>query len=138
MGVAVSGLFDWEKFEWAIKGVTVVSVPVSDPERARRFLRRQARNGSPPRRQQHPRDAVEILIGPEGGTTALTLVTWFDSMPAGSSRALFLSSSDIRADYKMFKERGVEFVGPPKPQPWGRTETVLRDPDGNSILLQQE
>jgi catechol 2,3-dioxygenase-like lactoylglutathione lyase family enzyme len=121
----------------AIKGVTVVSVPVSDPERARRFY--VDKLGMEVRLDDSSIPGMRwILIGPEGGATALTLVTWFDSMPAGSLQGLVLSSSDIRADYKMFKERGVEFVGPPKPQPWGRTETVLRDPDGNSIVLQQE
>ena len=59
-------------------------------------------------------------------------------MPAGSLQGLVLTSSDNWADYKVFRERGVEFVGPPEAQPWGRTETLLRDPDGNSLVLQQE
>ena len=121
----------------AIKGATVVSVPVSDPERARKFY--VDKLGMEVRLDDSSIPGMRwLLIGPEDGATALALVTWFDSMPAGSLQGLVLSSSDIRADYETFRKRGVAFPGPPKEQPWGRTETVLRDPDGNSIVLQQE
>jgi hypothetical protein len=31
----------------------------------------------------------------------------------------------------------VEFDGPPRRTPYSEAETVLRDPDGNSLVLQQ-
>ncbi len=73
---------------------------------------------------------------PKGGSTALTLVTWFESMPPGSLQGLVLASDDIGADYERLKAKGVKFDGPPKQQPWG-TETVFHDSEGNQIVLQK-
>jgi len=120
--------------EMAIKNVAVVSVPVSDQERAKTFyvdklgFELQADQSMPPLRW--------IRVGPKGGATALTLVDWFDSMPAGSLRGLVVTTDDLQGDYERLKAKGVEFDGPPKKQPWA-TETVLHDPDGNRIVLQQ-
>jgi catechol 2,3-dioxygenase-like lactoylglutathione lyase family enzyme len=121
----------------SIKNVAVVSVPVSDPERAKAFYVDTL--GLELRRDDSSVPGMRwVLVAPKGGVTALTLVTWFDSMPPGSLRGLVITSTDIAADYEVLKNRGVEFAGPPKRQPWGRMETVFRDPDGNSIVLQQE
>ena len=77
-----------------------------------------------------------VQVAPRGSPASLTLVTWFYSMPPGSLRGLVLRSDDVEADYKRLAERGVQFEGPPKQQPWA-TETVFTDPDGNSTVLQQ-
>jgi catechol 2,3-dioxygenase-like lactoylglutathione lyase family enzyme len=77
-----------------------------------------------------------VQVAPKGGGPALTLVTWFESMPAGSLRGLVLTSDDLQADYEQLVAKGVEFDGPPQQRPWA-TETVLHDPDGNSLVLQQ-
>lgn len=120
----------------AIKQVTVVSIPVSDQERAKKFyieklgLELLGDDSSIPGLRW-------ILVAPKGGNVALTLVTWFESMPAGSLRGLVLVSDDIEKDYKRMQAQGVEFEEPPEQKPWGRTETVLHDPDGNCIVLQQ-
>ena len=120
----------------AIEDVMVVSVPVSDQDRAKAFY--IDRLGF---EFLHEDDTVPglrwVQVRPKGGTTALTLVTWFESMPAGSLRGLVLRSNDIQADYEKLVARGVEFEGPPVQQPWAAWETVFRDPDGNSIVLQQ-
>lgn len=118
----------------AVRNVAVVSVPVADQDRAKAFyvdrlgFELQADQSMPPLRW--------IRVAPKGSATALTLVTWFDSMPAGSLRGLVLTSDDVQADYERLKAKGVEFEGPPKQQPWG-TETTFRDPDGNTFVLQQ-
>ena len=78
-----------------------------------------------------------IQVGPRHAGTALALVTWFDTMPAGSLRGLVLTSNDVQADYEARLARGVQFEGPPRRQPWSAAETVLHDPDGNGIVLQQ-
>jgi hypothetical protein len=57
-------------------------------------------------------------------------------MPPGSLRGLALSSDDLQADYDRLVAEGVAFEGPPQQRPWGR-EAVLRDIDGNSLVLQQ-
>ena len=117
------------------KDVTVVSVPVSDQERARAFY--VDKLGFELRRDDTSIPGMRWLqVAPRGATTSLTLVTWFDSMPPGSLRGLVLSSENLEADYEALVQKGVEFEGPPQKQPWG-VETVLHDPDGNSIVLQQ-
>ena len=47
-----------------------------------------------------------------------------------------LKSADLEADYAALVKKRVEFEGPPQKQPRG-TETVFRDPDGNSTVLHQ-
>lgn len=119
----------------ALQDVVVVSVPVSDQNRAKEFY--VDKLGFELRKEDDSVPGMRwIQVGPKGGSTALTLVTWFDSMPAGSLQGLVLSSTDIQADYEQLVANGVKFDGPPERQPWG-TETVFHDPDGNSIVLQQ-
>jgi catechol 2,3-dioxygenase-like lactoylglutathione lyase family enzyme len=119
----------------AIEDVIVVSVPVSDQDRAKAFY--VDKLGFELLREDDSVPGLRwVQVGPKGGSTALTLVTWFDSMPAGSLQGLVLGSNDVQADYEKLVARGVEFEGPPMQQPWGM-ETVFHDPDGNSIVLQQ-
>jgi catechol 2,3-dioxygenase-like lactoylglutathione lyase family enzyme len=119
----------------AVTSVAVVSVPVSDQERAKQFyvgalgLELVRDDASIPGMRW-------VQVRPPGGGTALTLVTWFETMPAGSLRGLVLRVTDLRALHAALTARGVAFDGPPTRQPWG-LETVVRDPDGNGIVLQQ-
>ena len=47
-----------------------------------------------------------------------------------------LRITDLQALYEVLTAQGVTFDGPPPHQPWG-IETVVHDPDGNGIVLQQ-
>lgn len=115
-----------------INEILIASVPVADQERAKAFyvdtlgleLLRDAPMG-PDRRW--------VQVGPKGGGASLTLVTWFDSMPAGSLSGLVLNSDDIDADCERLRAQGVPVDGP-EDAPWGR-QAVLRDPDGNGLVL---
>lgn len=119
----------------AIQDIAVVSIPVSDPDRAKTFYMDTL--GFDLLRDDDSVPGIRwVQVAPKGSSTSLTLVTWFDSMPPGSMRGLVIRSDDIEADYKQLTERGVQFEGPPQHQPWA-TETVFSDPDGNSIVLQQ-
>jgi predicted enzyme related to lactoylglutathione lyase len=118
----------------AIKSVGVVSVPVTDPERAKQFYVKQL--GFELKRDDKSIPGMHwVQVAPKGSATSLTLVTWFDSMPAGSLQGLVFVSDDIRSDYAALVAAGVEFQSAPKKQPWG-TEAVFRDPDGNRFVLQ--
>jgi len=120
----------------AIEDVIVVSVPVSDQAQAKAFY--VDKLGFELLGEDDSIPGLHwIRVGPKGGGTSLTLVTWFESMPAGSLQGLVLRSSDLKADYEAFIERGVPFDGPPEPQPWASLEAVARDPDGNGLVLQQ-
>jgi hypothetical protein len=68
--------------------------------------------------------------------TSLTLVTWFDEMPAGSLRGLVIDCADLQAEYQLLTERDVRFLGPPASQPGGTFATLV-DPDGNHLSLRQ-
>lgn len=120
----------------AIEDVIVVSVPVTDQDRAKAFYV-DTLGFSLVREDDSIPGFRWIQVAPPGGTTALTLVTWFDSMPAGSLRGLVLRSNDLQADYNHLRAKGVEFDGPPAPQPYAIAEAVFHDPDGNSLVLQQ-
>jgi len=120
----------------AIKEVAVVSVPVSDPLRAKKFYVDML--GLELVREDDSVPGLHwIQVAPKDGMTALTLVTWFESMPPGSLRGLVLRSLDLQADYETLVARGVEFDAPPSRTPYAEAETAFRDPDGNSIVLQQ-
>ncbi len=121
--------------EMAVKDVIVVSVPVSDQDRAKEFY--VDKLGFELEGDDESVPGIRwVRVAPKGGTTSLALVTWFESMPPGSLQGLVLSSDDIQAEYENLVARGVRFDGPPQRRPWG-TETVIRDPDGNSLVLQQ-
>lgn len=110
----------------AVESVAVVSVPVSDQERARAFYVDTL--GMELIRDDSSVPGIHwVQVGPPGGGTNLTLVTWFDSMPAGSLRGLVLRLADLRGAYEALAARGVEFEGPPTQRPWG-LETVVHDP----------
>lgn len=119
----------------AINDVAVVSVPVSDQQRAKEFY--VDKLGFDLTRDDDSIPGIHwVQVTPKSGGTSLTLVNWFDTMAPGSVRGLVLRSTDIEADYSRLVAGGVEFTGPPERQPWG-TETVLSDPDGNQLVLQQ-
>jgi catechol 2,3-dioxygenase-like lactoylglutathione lyase family enzyme len=119
----------------AINDVTVVSVPVSDQERAKAFY--VDKLGFDLIREDDSVPGMHwIQVAPNPRTTALTLVNWFETMPAGSLRGLVVSSDDLRTDYEIFRSNGVEFDSPPTQHPWA-AEAICHDPDGNMIVLQQ-
>jgi len=118
-----------------IRGVQLFSVPVSDQDRARDFyverLGMELVDDQPmgPGRRW-------VRVRPAGGETAITLVTWFDSMPAGSLKGLVLETDDVEGDARRLREQGVPIEGGLQEAPWGRY-IQLRDPDGNGLILQE-
>jgi catechol 2,3-dioxygenase-like lactoylglutathione lyase family enzyme len=119
----------------AIQDVKVISVPVSDQERAKAFY--VDKLGFTLSRDDDSIPGLRwIQVAPEGGGTSLTLVNWFETMPAGSLQGLVIGSSDLRGDCAELEANGVEFEQPVQEQDWG-AEAVIRDPDGNMIVLQQ-
>jgi predicted enzyme related to lactoylglutathione lyase len=118
-----------------MRHVSVVSVPVSDQARAKQFyldilgfeLIADTTFG----------DGLRwVQLGPAGGQTSLTLVTWFDEMAPGSLRGLVIDTDDIDRDYRELRRRGADVTGPPTEQPGG-VFCFVKDPDGNIIGLHQ-
>jgi catechol 2,3-dioxygenase-like lactoylglutathione lyase family enzyme len=116
-----------------IEGVQVVSVPVSDQDRARSFyidtlgfeLKTEDTFGESMR---------WIEVAPQGSTTSLTLVTWFEAMPPGSLQGLVFEVNDVHATYEELLAKGVPFDFPPREMPGG-LQAVFRDLDGNGFVI---
>jgi predicted enzyme related to lactoylglutathione lyase len=118
-----------------MQNITVVSVPVTDQDRAKNFY--TERLGFELRAEATFGDGLRwIEVAPRGATTSLTLVTWFEEMPAGSLRGLVIDCHDLQGDYETLSKRGVPFNGPPTDMPGGVFAT-LKDPDGNHLSLRQ-
>jgi predicted enzyme related to lactoylglutathione lyase len=118
----------------AMKAIQLFSIPVSDPERAKTFyvdtlgweLVRDDAMGP---------DQRWVQVRPPGGGTSVTLVTWFESMPAGSARGVVIETDDLEADQATLTARGVRVDAAIEEAPWGRWVT-FEDPDGNGFVLQ--
>jgi catechol 2,3-dioxygenase-like lactoylglutathione lyase family enzyme len=114
--------------------LSIVSVPVSDQERAKAFYRdvlgfqvvREAEMEANPARRW-------IQMKPPSGLAGISLVTWFEAMPPGSLQGLVLDTSDIDRAQERLKASGLD-ITPVQEAAWGRFST-FRDPDGNGWVL---
>ncbi len=121
----------------ALTSLQVVSVPVSDQDRAKQFYAGQL--GFTEEIDSSFGDAMRwVMLRPPGSGTAITLVTWFESMPAGSMRGAVLGCDDLCETLAELSARGVVFNEEEiQDAPWGRWKT-FEDPDGNGWVLQQD
>ncbi|MEV4656380.1 glyoxalase superfamily protein [Micromonospora sp. NPDC049301] len=116
--------------------VQLLSVPVTDQDRARDFYVDVLGFDLVWDNPMGPDGGRWVQVAPPGAATALTLVTWFPTMPPGSLKGLVLETDDLDADVARLRERGVDFAdGGIQSAPWGRYAT-FDDPDGNGIVLQ--
>ncbi len=76
-----------------------------------------------------------VQVRPVGGTTSITLVTWFPTMPAGTTKGTVFETSSLESDIELFRSKGID-IGEIDSAPWGRFVT-FDDPDGNGIVLQE-
>ncbi|MBC8161705.1 MAG: VOC family protein [Roseiflexaceae bacterium] len=73
-----------------------------------------------------------IELVPPGASTAIVLAPWEN---ANSRGTIVLVTTDIEADYAELTAKGLN-LPPLDHQPWG-ISTLITDPDGNKLLLQQ-
>lgn len=116
-----------------ITHLQLVSLPVSDQVRAKSFYVDVLGFELVSDTQMGP-DMRWVMVRPPGGQTAISLVTWFDSMPAGVLKGTVLETDDLDADATLLAQRGV-VIGEIAEAPWGRYVS-FDDPDGNGIVLQ--
>ena len=118
-----------------INQVQIVSVPVEDQEQARNFYVEVL--GFELRQDNEWGEGMRwVEVAPENGAVSLSLVTWFDSMPAGSLQGLVVATDDINTTHEELTNKGVHFDMPPTKQTGG-VQAMFRDPDGNSFVLWQ-
>jgi catechol 2,3-dioxygenase-like lactoylglutathione lyase family enzyme len=120
-----------------LNGLQVMSVPVSDQDRARDFYADVL--GFTVEMDTSFADGGMrwVMLRPPGSATAITLVTWFETMPAGSLNGSVLGCDDLEQTLAELSARGVTFAEDKiQEAPWGRWKTFA-DPDGNGWVLQQ-
>jgi catechol 2,3-dioxygenase-like lactoylglutathione lyase family enzyme len=120
----------------ALSNLEVVSVPVSDQERAKQFY--VDKLGFTAQVDGSFGESMRwVMLRPPGSGTAITLVTWFETMPAGSLKGSVLGCDDLDKTLADLTARGVSFnEDEVQEAPWGRFKT-FDDPDGNGWVLQQ-
>lgn len=117
-----------------ITHVQLFSVPVSDQDRARDFYVHTLGFDLVSDTRIAP-EMRWVLVSPPGSQTAITLVTWFESMLPGSVKGIVLESDDLGGEIERLRVLGVT-IGEPERAPWG-TFVTFDDPDGNGIVLQE-
>jgi catechol 2,3-dioxygenase-like lactoylglutathione lyase family enzyme len=121
----------------ALTNLEVVSVPVSDQDRAKSFYTDKLGFSVEMDSSFGDSGLRWVALRPPGGGTAITLVTWFETMPAGSLKGSVLGCDDLEKTLAELTARGVTFAEDDiQEAPWGRWKT-FDDPDGNSWVLQQ-
>lgn len=117
--------------------VSVFSVPVSDPARSKAFYT-EVLGFEVVHESEFGSGLRWTMLRPPGKETAITLTTWFESMPPGSLSGTVLSVPDIEAAAAELRSQGVlEEDEPIEEAPWGRFVTI-EDPDGNGWVIQQD
>jgi len=120
----------------ALTNLEVISVPVSDQERAKQFY--VDKLGFAVQMDSNFGESMRwVMLRPPGSGTCITLVNWFETMPAGSMKGGVLGCDDLDKTMAELGARGVSFSEDEVQEaPWGRWKT-FDDPDGNSWVLQQ-
>jgi catechol 2,3-dioxygenase-like lactoylglutathione lyase family enzyme len=118
----------------SISSFEILSVPVSDQERAKKFYR-DILGFDLLREEAMGPDAKWIQLAPKGCATTIALVTWFDGMRPGGLQGVMLNVTDIDCDHRELSQRGLKLTEIQQ-QPWGRF-AMFSDPDGNGWILRQ-
>ena len=117
--------------DWKLE---LVSVPVSDVDRAKAFYTEQV--GFVADHDHQVSDELRFVqLTPPGSACSIALGSGMDQAEPGSVRGLQIVVADVDAARAELTGRGVE-VSDVQEFPWGRF-VFFSDPDGNSWALQQ-
>jgi catechol 2,3-dioxygenase-like lactoylglutathione lyase family enzyme len=116
-----------------IKGIKFVSIPVHDQERALVFYTEKL--GFTVATNQPFGDGkqrwIELKI-PAAETRVSLFTPPGHESRVGGYTPLSLWADDVEGTYETLKARGVEFLGPPKKEPWGAS-MIFKDSEGNLV-----
>ena len=119
-----------------IKGIKLVSIPVTDQEKALEFYTEKL--GFKVLTDQPFDDSqrwIELKI--PGADTRVALFTANEHKSwIGGFLNLTFHTDDLKKTYEQYRERGVEFTAPPTKQEWG-SFALFKDLDGNQFCLSQ-
>ncbi len=117
--------------DWKLE---LITVPVSDVDRAKAFYTEQA--GFKADHDHRVSDEVRFVqLTPPGSACSIALGTGLVDAPPGSVKGLQLVVSDVAEARAQLVERGVR-VSEVQTFPWG-SFVFFSDPDGNSWAVQQ-
>jgi predicted enzyme related to lactoylglutathione lyase len=116
-----------------ITHVKFVSIPVRDQDAALAFYTDKLGFKVVTDQPMGPQRWIELRVG-----TADTRIVLFTpdghQDRVGTSFNGSLACDNVEKTSEELKSRGVEFVSPPKKEPWG-TFAVIKDSDGNQLVL---
>ena len=118
-----------------IKGIKFVNIPVRDQARALAFYTQKLGFVIATDQEMGPGGQRWIELRIPGADTRITLFT----PPGHEDRIgtfvpLSLWADDVEGTYETLKARGVEFLAPPKKEPWG-TSVIFKDSEGNQLHI---
>jgi catechol 2,3-dioxygenase-like lactoylglutathione lyase family enzyme len=116
-----------------MKSIEIISIPVTDQARAKEFYLQLGFNlivEAP-----FSGDQQWVQLGFPGSDVSITLVTWFDNMPAGCINGLVIKTGDLTKEIEELTAKGIT-VGKIDQTPWGKFAAVT-DPDGNRLSLHE-
>ena len=125
-----------------ITKVGTISIFVEDQDRAKAFYTEKLGMDLRSDTEMFPgADARWLAVAPPGAETEIVLYKFDDNWEHyretfGKSQSLTLQCEDIDETYRVYKERGVQFLAEPETQFWGRF-TMLVDSEGNTLILVQ-
>lgn len=116
--------------------ISIISVPVMNPDASRDFYVGTLGFEVV---MDHSGPAMRwVTLRLPGTETAITLTTWFETMPPGTLRGTVISVPDIEAAVADLRSKGaIDDDAQVECAPWGRWVTV-EDPDGNGWIVQQD
>ncbi|HWG20600.1 MAG TPA: VOC family protein [Terracidiphilus sp.] len=119
----------------AIDKVSTIPIAVKDQDEALTWFTQML--GFEKRLDQRGNGFRWLTVAPpQQAEVEFLLASWFpDSV--GKNATWVLSTRDCKGGYEELKGRGVEFLQPPQPRPWG-IEAVFVDLYGNRYALVQE
>jgi catechol 2,3-dioxygenase-like lactoylglutathione lyase family enzyme len=117
-----------------MKSIEIISIPVTDQQKAKEFYQKLGFEII----VEAPFEAGQkwIQMGYPNSKVSITLVTWFENMPAGCINGFVIKTDDLLQDKTELEAKGIT-TGKIDQTPWGQFMAVT-DPDGNRISLHQE
>lgn len=120
-----------------IEYLQIVSVPVSDQDRAKDFYVNALQWDllSDESYEMGGTSLRWLEVRPPNGQTAITLVA-ADDTEAGTMKGMTLRATDLTATVAQLTDRGVVLVDEVRETPWAKY-TSFEDPDGNWWTVQE-
>ena len=118
-----------------IKGIKFVNIPVRDQRRALAFYTEKLGFTIATDQEMGPGGQRWIELRIPGAETRIVLFTpQGHEDRIGTFVPLSLWADDVLGTYEALKARGVQFLAPPKKEPWG-TSVVFKDSEDNQLHL---